>query len=313
MTLLATGGAGALYARTTNPPGATGDGIAIAYRAGADGRATWSSSSSIPTALAAGGRAFLISEARARRGRLPRRRGRAAVHARRAPRRRAGAARRGGARHPRSPRGGPHQLPDAAPPRPRARRVAASPTSSRAAPGVGSTSRRDPIPVAPAAHYLMGGIATDLDAATSIPGLFAAGECACTGAHGANRLASNSLLECFVFAHRAVAAGLRRRLRGRCRRRRRRERPHARAPLAELRRQDVGGRRAGARRGGPRSAAARGSTISRSNPVRVATLIAGGRARAAREPRRAPAPRLPRPRPEPGRGQRVQTRRHSAT
>ncbi len=99
----------------------------------------------------------------------------------------------------------------------------------------------DPIPVAPAAHYLMGGIATDLDGATSLAGLFATGECACTGAHGANRLASNSLLECFVFSHRAVSAGL--------------DadrpdvdappplRPNARAPLTELRRrmwQDAG-------------------------------------------------------------------------
>jgi L-aspartate oxidase len=60
-----------------------------------------------------------------------------------------------------------------------------------------------PIPVAPAAHYLMGGIRTDLHGATSLAGLYAAGECACTGVHGANRLASNSLLECLVFGRRA--------------------------------------------------------------------------------------------------------------
>jgi L-aspartate oxidase len=64
----------------------------------------------------------------------------------------------------------------------------------------------DRLPVGPAAHYLMGGVATDLDGRTSIPGLFAAGEAACTGVHGANRLASNSLLEGLVFGGRAGRA-----------------------------------------------------------------------------------------------------------
>jgi L-aspartate oxidase len=63
---------------------------------------------------------------------------------------------------------------------------------------------RDRIPVAPAAHYFMGGIKTDTDAKTNIPGILAAGECASTGVHGANRLASNSLLEGLVFGHRAA-------------------------------------------------------------------------------------------------------------
>jgi len=65
---------------------------------------------------------------------------------------------------------------------------------------------REPVPVSPASHYVMGGIATDLEGRSSLPGLLAVGECACTGLHGANRLASNSLTECFVLGARAAAA-----------------------------------------------------------------------------------------------------------
>lgn len=72
----------------------------------------------------------------------------------------------------------------------------------------GLDPRRRPVPVAPGAHYMMGGVAVDINGRTSLPGLYAAGECACTGLHGANRLASNSLTECFVFGRRAARAGL---------------------------------------------------------------------------------------------------------
>jgi L-aspartate oxidase len=99
--------------------------------------------------------------------------------------------------------------------------------------------------VAPAAHYLMGGIATDLDGRSSLPGLYAVGECACTGLHGANRIASNSLAECVVFAYRAVAAAAREpapRERGR-------ERPAlAPSPVPEQRTREALWRLAGLRR-----------------------------------------------------------------
>ena len=66
----------------------------------------------------------------------------------------------------------------------------------------------EPVPVSPAAHYTMGGVAVDLDGRSSLAGLYAVGECSCTGLHGANRLASNSLSECFVFGARAGRAAL---------------------------------------------------------------------------------------------------------
>ena len=82
----------------------------------------------------------------------------------------------------------------------------AFPTVFAACMAGGVDPRTQPIPVAPAAHYHMGGAATEASGATSLAGLFAAGECACTGVHGANRLASNSLLEAAVFGRRAGAA-----------------------------------------------------------------------------------------------------------
>ena len=84
------------------------------------------------------------------------------------------------------------------------------PLISEACRRAGLDLARDPIPVGPAAHYVMGGVVTDLDGRTTLPGLFAAGEVACTGVHGANRLASNSLLEGLVFGARAGARDARR-------------------------------------------------------------------------------------------------------
>jgi L-aspartate oxidase len=80
------------------------------------------------------------------------------------------------------------------------------PTIAAAVRAIGLEPSRDWLPIAPAAHYLSGGVVTDLDGASALPGLWACGEVACTGVHGANRLASNSLLEGMVFAARVVEA-----------------------------------------------------------------------------------------------------------
>ena len=85
------------------------------------------------------------------------------------------------------------------------------PTITRRTREAGIDWTRELVPVAPAAHYWMGGVSTDLHGRTTVPGLFAAGEVACTGVQGANRLASNSLLEGLVFGRRAVEAFLGRR------------------------------------------------------------------------------------------------------
>src|SRR6185369_2475799 len=76
----------------------------------------------------------------------------------------------------------------------------------RACTAIGLDPTKDWLPVAPAAHYLSGGVCTDLDGATTLPGLWACGEAACSGVHGANRLASNSLLDGLVFGSRTVEA-----------------------------------------------------------------------------------------------------------
>jgi L-aspartate oxidase len=206
MTLIATGGAGALFERTTNPPGALGDGIAIANRAGA-AVTDMEFVQFHPTALAVGARAFLISEAvRGEGAHLVDASGHrfmADVHpeAELAPRdvvAREIQQRLAGGRA--SYLTLAHLDAEAI----RAR----FPNLVRGARDAGLDLTRDPIPVSPAAHYLMGGVATDLHGRSTLRGLYASGECAASGVHGANRLASNSLLECFVFSHRAVSAGL---------------------------------------------------------------------------------------------------------
>ncbi|CAH0130178.1 MULTISPECIES: L-aspartate oxidase [unclassified Microbacterium] len=202
--ILATGGAGQLFAHTTNPVGATGDGIAAALRAGA-AVADLEFVQFHPTVLDAG-EPFLISEAvRGEDATLIDDEGRRFVFdahpdGELAPR---DVVARAVARQAAS-QGSPVRLD--------ATMIGASrlaerfPTIDRVTRERGFDWSREPIPVTPAAHYLMGGVVTDLDGRTSVPGLFAAGEVARTGVHGANRLASNSLLEAAVFGARAADA-----------------------------------------------------------------------------------------------------------
>lgn len=207
--LLASGGAGQVYSDTTNPAVATGDGIAMAWRAGAE-IADMEFYQFHPTALSLPGvPRFLLSEAL-----------------------------RGEGAYLRNAQGERfmqryHPLQELAPRDVVARAITREGIGARGEalpvfldmrhvtsidpvtrfPGIskfladhGLDLRRDLIPVRPAAHYLMGGIRTDVHGRTSLPRLFAAGEAACTGVHGANRLASNSLLEGLVFGARAAEA-----------------------------------------------------------------------------------------------------------
>lgn len=202
--ILATGGAGHLYAHTTNPAGTTGDGIAAALRAGAD-VADLEFVQFHPTILDSAP-AFLVSEAVRGEGATlidaDGRRFMFDVHpdGELAPR---DVVSRAIARQA-AAQGSPVRLD--------ATMLGATtlasrfPTIDRVTRERGFDWAHEPIPVTPAAHYLMGGIVTDLDGRTSIPGLFAVGEVARTGVHGANRLASNSLLEGAVFGARAAAA-----------------------------------------------------------------------------------------------------------
>ncbi|MBA4179321.1 MAG: L-aspartate oxidase [Anaerolinea sp.] len=203
--VLASGGAGQMYSHTTNPDVATGDGIALAFAAGAE-VADLEFYQFHPTALRhKAAPPFLISEAV---------RGEGAVLRNLA----------GEAFMPRY-----HKLEDLAPRDVVARAIVAEMRAEKSdhalldcrhlksidlaarfpgiyafCKGIGIDMRRDPIPVSPAAHYLMGGVRTDIHGRTTLPGLYACGEVACTGVHGANRLASNSLMETVVFGKRVV-------------------------------------------------------------------------------------------------------------
>jgi L-aspartate oxidase len=198
--VLATGGAAALWSRTTNPAGATGSGLLLAHRAGA-ALADLEMLQFHPTAVATpnGADGFLVTEAiRGEGARLLDNLGERFV--------------------------------DELAPRDEVARAIARRMLETDQPSVdldmrevdpalfpnvvtalrraGIDPERELVPVAPAAHYMMGGIATDLDGRASLAGLYAVGECSCTGLHGANRLASNSLTECFVFGRRAADAAL---------------------------------------------------------------------------------------------------------
>jgi L-aspartate oxidase len=192
--VLATGGYAALWSRTTNPAGAVGDGLMLAHAAGAD-LADLEFVQFHPTALRDenGHDGFLLSEALR------------------------------GAGATLLDDGGERFVDELAPRDVVARAVAAQdgarldlrPVERDRYPSLMATLERagyepaeEPVPVSPAAHYAIGGIVSDLEGRTSVPALYAAGECACTGVHGANRLASNSLLECLVFGRRAGLAAV---------------------------------------------------------------------------------------------------------
>ena len=198
--VLASGGGGHLFAHTTNPAQSCGDGVVMAWQAGALIR-DLEFVQFHPTALMLPGAPhFLISEAvRGEGARLIDGAGESPVaelpDGDLAPRDQVSRALAGRMQE----QGVEHLWLDLRPVG-RQRLEQQFPTILERCRALGLEPSEAPIPIAPAAHYWMGGVSTDLQAATSIPGLYAVGEVACTGVHGANRLASNSLMECLVFA-----------------------------------------------------------------------------------------------------------------
>jgi L-aspartate oxidase len=196
--VLATGGAAALWSRTTNPAGAIGWGLLLAFDAGAQ-LADLELMQFHPTAVVAsnGADGFLVTEAvRGEGALLVDERGERFVDEL-APRDEVARA-----VQKRMESGGT----DSVGLDMRAVDPALFPNVVGALRRAGIDPEHQLVPVAPAAHYMMGGIATDLEGRATVAGLFAVGECSCTGLHGANRLASNSLSECFVFGARAARA-----------------------------------------------------------------------------------------------------------
>ena len=200
-TIMATGGAAALWTRTTNPWGAIGAGAVMAHVAGAE-LADLELCQFHPTALAAPGTRYdglLVTEAVRGEGATLLDSAGERFTDELAPRDEVTLAvldqmRRDGTDHVRL------DLRELSEER--------FPNVFEALRDAGFDPVSDPVPVSPASHYVMGGIATDLEGRSALPGLFAVGECACTGLHGANRLASNSLTECFVLGGHAARGAL---------------------------------------------------------------------------------------------------------